>query len=86
VHALEGPGLPYSLAKSGKIKATSKYLKTLEGHYAVHLLLRPNRLLAMSHSEVEIPALMSKLADYGANLNAYSTYSISHGEYQYYRR
>jgi hypothetical protein len=95
VRALEGAELPYSEAKSVtyhgrrlvEYPATSLHLQTLEGHFVPHLLLRPNRLLAMSEPEEEIPALVGKLVEHGVDLNAYATCSFAvDGIGHYYRR
>jgi hypothetical protein len=59
----------------------------LKYHYVPHLLLRPNWLLAMTHPEVEIPALVAKLVEYGVNFNAWAESSIRVPEtYHYCRR
>jgi hypothetical protein len=51
------------------------------------LLLRPNRLLAMVHPEVENPALVAQLVKYGVSLNNFADYSIRlPGDIHYSRR
>jgi hypothetical protein len=84
VHKLMAFELPISAARFGDVMATSTNFANLDGLYASHLLLRPNRLLAMSQPGQEIPEIVAKLVRYGANLNAFATNGFMGT--QYFRR